>query len=142
MKEGDTIEVTSAEHHYDALWCQVAAVDNHTTTTVVSTRDGRVLYFDTAWLAANSRAVPPDDPPELTVEERRAIAALRRLAKRWPKTLWLLLRDDGGLKVMRTGPDGKHVMMYGGWDGDEVDPAYVVAEVDSLAIHAAVLYGE
>ena len=27
--------------------------------------------------------------PDLTTEEQRAIARLQRLAKRWPKTLWL-----------------------------------------------------
>lgn len=51
-------------------------------------------------------------PVLLTVEEERAIATLKRLAKRWPKTLWLY-SGSGVLIVMRCGPDGKHAMLPG-----------------------------
>lgn len=44
-------------------------------------------------------------PIDLTDEERRAIASLRRLAKRWPKSLWLF-SASGTLHVMRKSPDG------------------------------------
>ena len=43
----------------------------------------------------------PDRPRELTASEQNAIAALRRLAKRWPKTL-TLVSMDGGLQVVDT----------------------------------------
>lgn len=46
---------------------------------------------------------------ELTDEERSALRSLRRLAKRWPKSLWLF-SASGTLHVMRTGPNGKRVM--------------------------------
>lgn len=37
----------------------------------------------------------------LTREERNAIATLRRLARRWPKSL-MLMAGTGGLAVIRT----------------------------------------
>jgi len=37
---------------------------------------------------------------DLTKEEKNAIAALKRLAKRWPNTLWLFA-DGGSVNVMR-----------------------------------------
>lgn len=40
----------------------------------------------------------------LTPEERNAIASLRRLAKRWPRTL-TLASMDGSLVVYRTGDE-------------------------------------
>lgn len=49
-----------------------------------------------------SDAVQPD---ALTAEEAAAIAALRRVAKRWPRTL-TLLSMSGTLHVVRTG-DGR-----------------------------------
>lgn len=52
---------------------------------------------------------------DLTPEESRTIAALHRLAKTWPRTLWLY-SASGNLHVMRCGPDGGHLM-----DGDSVD---------------------
>ena len=36
---------------------------------------------------------------ELTPQEKRAIATLNRLAKRWPKSLWLMA--TGSLHVMK-----------------------------------------
>ena len=63
------------------------------------------------------------EPP--TKEERNAINTLKRLAKRWPKSLWLF-SASGSLCVMRKGPDGEHVMgQFGG-----VDPNY---ELDSIS---------
>lgn len=41
---------------------------------------------------------------ELTAEERKAIAALRRLAKRWPQTLMLFA---GGTISIRKAPPGQ-----------------------------------
>lgn len=54
-----------------------------------------------------------------TPEEAKAIASLKRIAKKWPKTLWLF-SASGSLNVMRCGPDGEHVMnkSNGGVDQD------------------------
>lgn len=53
-----------------------------------------------------------------TPEELRAIRALKRLAKTWPKSLWLF-SASGSLHVMRADLDGNHVHTRdGGIDGD------------------------
>ena len=57
-------------------------------------------------------------------EEKRAIDALMRLAKRWPKSLWLY-SASGALNVMRVGERGEHVVLPCGG----VDPAYSLARV-------------
>ena len=44
----------------------------------------------------------------LTSEEKQAIASLRRLAKRWPSSLWLASMA-GRLHVMSTSPDGERM---------------------------------
>ena len=41
---------------------------------------------------------------ELTRDEEKAIASLERLAKRWPKSLWLY-SASGSLNVMRLNED-------------------------------------
>ena len=56
----------------------------------------------------------------LTKEEKAAIATLKSLAKRWPKTLWLF-SADGVLHVMRKGAGGLPMMTEsGGVDRDGV----------------------
>ena len=62
----------------------------------------------------------------LTAKETSVIAALHRLAKRWPETLWLF-SAGGTLCVMRKGPDGGHIFKPG---SSSIDPDYVVATVD------------
>lgn len=42
---------------------------------------------------------------DLTPEERAAVQALKRLAKKWPKSLWLF-SASGTLHVMKRAPDG------------------------------------
>jgi hypothetical protein len=68
-----------------------------------------------------------------TPEERRAIATLRRLAKRWPKTLWLF-SANGSLNVMRYDADGKTAMTsaVGQYHPltEAVDQAYSLATID------------
>jgi len=61
----------------------------------------------------------------LTVEEKRAIAALKRVAKIWPPSLWLF-SASGNLCVMRNGPDGDSVMCSNGG----VDQDYKVDKID------------
>ena len=69
----------------------------------------------------------PDDVP-LTREERNAIAAFKRLAKRWPAGLWLF-SAAGELCVMRRDENGEQVMRPG--IGRGVDPDY---HVDTIGI--------
>ena len=66
------------------------------------------------------------DDTSLTPEERRAISSLKRLAKRWPKSLWLF-SAGGSLHVMRRGPDGDFAKTSnGGNDPDyELDTIYI-----------------
>ena len=44
-----------------------------------------------------------------TPDERRAIATLKRLAKKWPRSLWLF-SANGRLHVMRYKPDGTRAL--------------------------------
>ena len=58
---------------------------------------------------------------DLTPEEKAAIRDLKKLAQKWPKSLWLY-SGAGSLFVLRTTPEGEHAMTkHGG-----VDPAFVV----------------
>jgi len=55
---------------------------------------------------------------ELTQEESKAIASFERLAKKWPKSLWLFVGE--GVAVMRKDESGNRVMVepFGGVDQD------------------------
>jgi len=64
------------------------------------------------------------DMDDLTKQETNAIAALRMLAGRWPRTMWLF-SASGTLYVMRCGENGEHVMTRGGG----VDPDYIVTHI-------------
>lgn len=70
-------------------------------------------------------------PIELTVEEERAIASLQRLAKRWPKSLWLY-SASGTLTVMRTAKDGTHAV-EGGVEGAGIDRAYIITTIQGIS---------
>ena len=43
------------------------------------------------------------------MSEEQAIATLKRIAKRWPPTLWLFAGGAGTISIMRCGPDGRRV---------------------------------
>jgi hypothetical protein len=60
---------------------------------------------------------------ELTAEEKRAIASLKRLAKKWPITLWLY-SGSGSLTVMRK-VNGKRAMT-----GASYDQSAIIEHVD------------
>lgn len=62
---------------------------------------------------------------EPTAEERRAIATLHRLAKRWPESLWLF-SASGTLCVMRRRQDGERACTSSG----AADPDYVLATIN------------
>lgn len=64
----------------------------------------------------------------MTHEEAVAVAALQRLAKRWPASLWLY-SASGSLHVMKVGADGQPVMRAG---QEGVDPAYIMASIDGI----------
>jgi hypothetical protein len=63
---------------------------------------------------------------KLTAEEKKAIAALKRVAAKWPQSLWLF-SASGNLCVMRYGPDGKRAM-----DGSSVDQAYKIDQINNI----------
>lgn len=65
---------------------------------------------------------------ELTKKEQNAIKSLKKLAKKWPKTLWLF-SASGTLCVMRTGDFGKQVF-HG--KGGSVDPEYIVTTISNI----------
>ena len=62
---------------------------------------------------------------DLTPEERKAIAALKRLEKKWPKSLWLFA-GSGSLCVMKKDANGEKVMV----SSDGFDPDYCVDTID------------
>lgn len=75
---------------------------------------------------------------DLTPAETKAIAALQKLAKTWPKSLWLHCLE-GQLDVVKRLPDGsiarKHVpSQTGGYGADNADPDYVVAHIKGIYV--------
>ena len=66
-----------------------------------------------------------DDGEFLTKKELSAVRTLERLAKRWPKTLWLF-SASGSLCVMRAGPNGGAVETSSGG----VDQEHCVTTID------------
>jgi len=63
---------------------------------------------------------------DLTPAEEKAIRALKSLAKKWPKSLWLF-SASGTLHVMKAGPRGEqvHTCSHGG-----IDPSYSITTVN------------
>lgn len=60
--------------------------------------------------------------------ERKAIASLKRVARKWPKTLWLF-SGSGMLYVMKKGSDGNTVMTNLGG----VDQEYIVDRIAGIS---------
>lgn len=63
---------------------------------------------------------------EINVKEKAAIAALKKIAKTWPDSLWLF-SGSGVLYVMKK-DDGKRAMTNGKDGG--VDPDFTVAHIN------------
>jgi hypothetical protein len=82
-----------------------------------ATRDGRELLRRLKLKPLEMHGVDDDGTYWPTKDEQRAIDALHRLAKRWPKTLWLY-SASGDLCVMRLGEDGLRVFAEGVFDPD------------------------
>jgi hypothetical protein len=64
---------------------------------------------------------------ELTLEEKQAIASLKRLARRWPKSLWLFSGGQGGIAVMKLNEAGEKATLG---LGEGFDPEYVADHID------------
>jgi hypothetical protein len=62
---------------------------------------------------------------EPTAEEFAAISSLKRVSKKWPKSLWLF-SASGSLLVMKKDKNGKKVIKKNG----SVDQDYVIATID------------
>ena len=62
---------------------------------------------------------------DITKEEELAIKVLKRVAKKWPKSLWLF-SASGTLCVMKKNADGQTMML----PTLGVDPDYVVDTID------------
>jgi hypothetical protein len=66
-------------------------------------------------------------PPSLTEDEAKAISALKRLARRWPKTL-TLFSWSGSLYVMKPSPERTYeeaiVVNINGIPNEGGDPQY------------------
>lgn len=70
------------------------------------------------------------DTIHLTPEEKAAIRALKRLAKRWPRSLWVFA-GAGSFEVMRKGEDGGRVHVER-CRGDGYDQDYVVETIRGI----------
>jgi len=68
-----------------------------------------------------------EDMIELTPDEIKAINSLKRLAKKWPKTLWLFAGN--GLSVMKGDKKGYPIHTKSG----NVDIDYVITTIDIQA---------
>lgn len=60
---------------------------------------------------------------ELNSEEKKAIIALQRLARSWPKTLWLFC--NGSMTILKCDRDGKRAHK-----GEGIDQDYAVGNAD------------
>lgn len=66
----------------------------------------------------------------LTKEEKKAIAALKRLEKSWPKSLWLY-SASGSLNVMQCNEEGKQAHLSTAENGYEAtDPAFSICVIN------------
>jgi hypothetical protein len=63
-------------------------------------------------------------PQELSPQEKAAIGTLRRLAKRWPSSLWLF-SASGRLHVMRCNANRERAYRESG-----ADPDFIVEKID------------
>ena len=74
----------------------------------------------------------PEEIPDLeglTPKEKNAIRTLERLAKRWPKRLWIFAAD-GRLRVMVCRESGERAYTPSDKGDGGVDPDHTVAVID------------
>lgn len=67
----------------------------------------------------------------LTTEEKKAIKALKKVAKIWPDTLWLVSISET-LYVMKCGEDGEHVIIEDYFKGG-IDQNYIVDTIEGIS---------
>lgn len=67
----------------------------------------------------------------LTAEEKKAVAALKRLAKAWPKSLWLCSQNGSLFVAKKAG--GRRVMTGNGEFATEAFVAPINIENDACA---------
>lgn len=72
---------------------------------------------------------------QVSDDESKAIASLKRVAAKWPKSLWLY-SASGSLHVMKMRSDGKRAVINGcgtgrGGDGG-MDADYIVATIKGI----------
>lgn len=63
---------------------------------------------------------------DMTAEEANAIAALRRVASRWPRSL-MLISMEGSLHVVRNDES-----RFDPSDGTAIDPDAVIADIEGI----------
>ena len=68
----------------------------------------------------------------LNKKELKAIADLKKLASRWPKSLWLFCNGQNDISVMKMGLDGKQVMMHARKNVEGFDHDYMVDSIEGI----------
>ena len=67
-------------------------------------------------------------PSELTKEELAAIRSLKRLARKWPASLWVFAGGQDGLAVLKCDENGEKVHTPRG----NIDQDYCVDTIDGI----------
>jgi len=62
---------------------------------------------------------------EITKEEKKAIATLKRLEKNWPKTIWLFATGNA-INIIKCGENGSHIEDKNG----TMDQKYIIDSVN------------
>ena len=81
------------------------------------------LYIGYFKIYINNPVTGKEDIVELTIEEKKAIKSIQRVAKNWPDSLWLF-SGSGTLWIMKRGPNGEQMLDSDGC----VDPDYNTGE--------------
>lgn len=77
-----------------------------------------------------------EDIDPLTKEEKAAILALKRLAKRWPKSLWIFSGGTAGsFSVLKKTRDGQRLMSEeGGYGGPGFHHDAIAEQINSQSM--------
>lgn len=69
--------------------------------------------------------------PDLTLDEQKAISSLRRVAKKWPDTLWCFTGGSANtLTILKKNAEGQRVMIGDG----AIDQEYIVDSVSGIGV--------
>ena len=69
---------------------------------------------------------------KLTAEEKAAVAALKRLQRKWPKSLWIFVGGNESLTVLKT-RNGERVMNCLGVPDQDLEVANIKIPADGGA---------